>query len=142
MMTPERESSNTSEQSQDNPSQQKAHGFFYNVCENIDNAVKGATDQASSRATAAVPKVKRVVARGAYGVAFNASYGVVFGALLAKQILKDNVILEGVKEGIKAGRSAADKREADVPASAEPVTHKANSGDDDSFSPGVAPSPA
>ena len=136
--------SSHSEQSQ-NTTSQKSHGFFYNVCENLDNAVKKATDRASAKAGRAVPKLKKIVERGAHKVSYSAAYGVVFGVCVAREIWKDNVVIDGVKEGIKAGRSAAENRSAkpSQSATADVVSRSVQPGSgDDALPAGVTPSPA
>jgi hypothetical protein len=140
-------SDHSTEQSQ-NATSQKSHGFFYNVCENLDNTVKKATDRASAKACRAVPKLKRIVERGAHKVSYSAAYGVVFGVSMARHLWKDNAILEGVKGGVKAGRSAAENRsakpaQASQAAGAEVASLSVQPGsDDDALAAGVKPSPA
>lgn len=136
--------SDHSEQSR-NTTSQKSHGFFYNVCENLDNTVKKATDRASAKAGRAVPKLKRIVERGAHKVSYSAAYGVVLGVSVAREMWKDNVVLQGVKEGIKAGRNAAENRSAkpSQSAGAEVVSRGVQPGNgDDTLLAGVTPSPA
>ncbi|MEZ5329745.1 MAG: hypothetical protein R3F19_32250 [Verrucomicrobiales bacterium] len=129
------------EQSQDR-SEQSPRGFFYSLCENLDSAVKKATDRASARAGSAAPKVKKMVERGAYEVSYSAAYGIVFSAAVARQILKDNVILDGVREGIKAGREAAEKRNAAQSPQPDSTATRSTDGTDDGAASGLTPSPA
>jgi hypothetical protein len=83
--------------------------FLRNLFDNIDNAVKRGADKASKTANRAAPKVKRAVSKGAYAGAYGIAYTAVLGALVARQVLKDNVILDGAKDGFAAARKAAEE---------------------------------
>jgi hypothetical protein len=87
--------------------------------ENFQEKLRRSAEEAKKAAQEAMPKIKDMATKAAYGAAYAASYGTTLLGELAKEILPSS-LKEAVKEG--AEKAQADSQKKSAPPTPEPTT--------------------